>query len=264
MQNEVLATKREKTGSAEARRLRKAGKLPAVIYNNKGESKLIQVVMHDFERMLHHHTSENLIVDVVVDGQPLGKALLKEVQHDPVTGSLVHVDLVEISMTQKLRVNIAITPVGQPVGVEAGGIMEQVLRYLEVECLPADLVEDFKVDVGHLKIGDSLLVRDLTVGEKYHVLTNGALAVIAVAQPKEEEEATPEAAAAAEGAAEPEVIAKGKKEEEGEGAEGAAPDAKGAKGGKEAAGAAKGGEAKPAAAKGGKEAAGAAKGGKKG
>lgn len=249
MQNEIVAMKRETTGSAEARRLRKVGQLPAVIYNNKGESRKIQLVMHDFARMLHHHTSENLIVDVNLDGQPLGKALLKEVQHDPVSGALVHVDLVEISMTQKLRVNIALTPVGQCVGVEAGGIMEQVLRTIEVECLPGDLVEDFKVDVAQLKIGDSLLVRDLQLGDKYSVLTSGALAVIAVSEPKEEEAATPEAAAAAAGAAEPEVIAKGKKEEEEGAAAAGGAEAKPAKGGKEAE--AKGG--KEPAAKGAKE-----------
>ncbi len=228
MANEVAAKKREKTGSAEARRMRLAGRLPGVVYNNKGEASHIELVLHDFERLLQHHTSENLIVDLTVDGAAAGKALLKEVQHDPITGYVVHVDLMAISMTQKLRLHIEITPVGQPAGVEAGGIMEQVLRSVEVECLPADLVEDFKVDVSALKIGDSMLVRDLELGDKYTVITSGALAVVAVAQPREEE-AAPDAAAATGVAAgtEPEVIAKGKKEEEGEeGAEGK-PAAKG-------------------------------------
>ncbi|MDA0577685.1 MAG: 50S ribosomal protein L25 [Verrucomicrobia bacterium] len=249
---EIAAKKRETSGSAEARRMRKAGRLPGVIYNSKGESKLIELVKHDFERMLHHHTSENLIVDVTVDGQALGMALLKEVQHDPISGSVMHVDFVEISMTRKLRVNIAITPVGIPVGVDqGGGIMEQVLRSVEVECLPADLVEGFKVDVSHLGVGDSLLVRDLKLGDKYAIITTGNLAVVAVAEPMAEE--TPAegvAVAVAEGGAGPEVIAKGKKDEEGE--EGV--DAKaGAKGGKDEA--KPGAGAKPAAgkdAKGGK------------
>lgn len=234
---EIAAKKRETSGSAMARRLRRAGNLPGVIYNSKGQSTMIELAKHGFEQMLHHHATENLIVDVTIDGQVLGKALLKEVQHDPVSGHVIHVDLVEISMTRKLRVNIPVAPVGNAPGVEAGGTLEQVLRSIEVEVLPGDLVEEFKVDVSKLNIGDSLLVRDLQLGDKFTILTNGSLAVVAVAQPRLEEEVAA-TATAAEGAKEPEVIARKAGEEAAEGAE-AAPGKGGAAPAKGAAAAAK-------------------------
>jgi large subunit ribosomal protein L25 len=232
---EIVAVKREKSGSAAARRMRVAGRLPGVIYNRTG-------TVHQVELHLHH-ASENLIVDVQLDGAPLGKALLKDVQHHPITGHVLHVDFLEISMTEKLRLSIPVELVGESTGVlDQGGILEHVLREIEVECLPGDLVEVFKVPVTALKLNESLLVRDLNLGAAYTVLTSGALAVALVTEPKEEE-APAEAAAAAGAAAEPEVIRKGKED-----AEGAEEPAKG--GGKEKAPAAGG---KEKAAGGGKE-----------
>lgn len=243
---EIVAVKREKSGSAAARRMRSAGRLPGVIYNRTGTVHQVELELHGFEMMLRHHASENLIVDVQLDGAPLGKALLKDVQHDPITGHVLHVDFLEISMTEKLRVSIPVELTGEATGVlEQGGILEHVLREIEVECLPSDLVEVFKVPVNALKLNESLLVRDLNLGSAYTVLTSGALAVALVTEPKEEE-APAEAAAVAGAATEPEVIRKGK-EEEGEGGAAEEP-AKG--GGKEKAAA---GGGKEKAAGGGKE-----------
>lgn len=217
---EIAAMKREQMGSAASRRLRHAGRVPAVIYNRQGVTRLVDLDKHAFQQMLLHHTSENLIVDVQINGEVLGKALLKEVQHDPVSGHVLHADFLEISMTEKLRVNIAVESTGTAVGVEqGGGILEHVLRQIEVECLPGDLVESFQVDVSALKVGDSMLVRDLNLGDKYAVLTPEALAVFLVSMPKQEEEVV--AAPGAE-ATEPEVIARKAKED----AEAAPTDAK--------------------------------------
>lgn len=221
MAEKITAVKREQSGSGAARRMRRAGRLPAVIYNNKGEARSIELKQHDFEQMLHHHTSENLIVDVEVDGVLQGKALLKDVQHDQISGSVLHVDLVEISMTETLRVSIAIEPVGDAKGVELGGTLEHNLREIEVECLPDAIVEQFEVDVSGLLIGDSILVRELTLGPQYEILTPGELTVVSVAEPRLEEEPVE----SEEGeAAEPELIRKAAEDEDEE-----AGDAKGEK-----------------------------------
>ncbi len=211
-------------GSSVSRRLRRAGLLPGVINNSKGESQLVQLGRHDFEMLLRHHKSENLIFDVTVDKAAPRKVLLKEVQHDPLSGGVMHVDFVEISMTEKMRIRVPIRLLGEPVGVsQEGGILDHILRELEVECLPGDLVEQFEVDVAALKLGQSLKVGDLHIDPKFTVLADASIAVASVTKPREEEEVAPEEAAVEGAAAEPELI--GRKKEEGEeGAEeGAAP-----------------------------------------
>jgi len=214
----VAATSREETGTGDARRLRRAGWLPGVINDEKGQSRLIKLNLHDFDVMLHHHTSENLMINVDVDGKPGGKVLLKEVQHHPLTGEVLHVDFVEVSMTRKMRVEMPIVLTGEPVGVaQEGGIMEQMLREVEVECLPQDLIEHFEVDVSHLGIGDALMVGDLTVSDAFTLITAPDVAVAAVAAPRIEEEVAPveEGEEAAEGE-EGEGAGEGGAEEEGE------------------------------------------------
>jgi large subunit ribosomal protein L25 len=207
------AKTREATGTTAVRRLRRTGALPGVVYNDKGETVNVQMDRHGFQQMLRHHRSESLILDLVVDGGAVRKVLLKEVQHDPITNSAVHVDLQEVSMTRKMRVGIAIELFGDPVGVtQGGGILETLSRSVEVECLPADLVESFRVDVSALNVGDSLHVSDLKLDPKFHIITDPAIAIAGVVAPKMEEEAAPAEEGA--GAAEPEVI--GAKKEEGE------------------------------------------------
>jgi large subunit ribosomal protein L25 len=218
----LTATKRETSGSSAARALRKKGVLPAVVYGDKG-ARSIQIERHGFEMMLKHRTSENLILDLEVEGAGALKVLLREVQHGPVFGELLHADFVEVSMTKKMRVTIPVEFVGEPVGVsQEGGILEHVLRMIEVECLPGDLVDAFTLDVSGLALGKSLMVRDVAIDPKFTVLSSVDAAVATVVAPRIEVEVTEEAAAPVEGEAgtEPEVI--GKKKEEGEG-EGEAP-----------------------------------------
>jgi large subunit ribosomal protein L25 len=192
--------------------------------------------------MVKPHSGENLIVDLDVDGEMI-KALLREVQHDVIVGTVLHADFLEISMTKKMRVTIAVELKGEPAGVsQQGGILEHLLRAIEVECLPGDLVDSFDVDVSELGLGKTMLIRDLKLDAKYTVLTAGDVAVATVVAPREDK--VDEAAAAT--AAAPEVI--GKKKEEGA-AEGAAAPAKGAAPAKAAAAPAKAAAAKPAAKK---------------
>lgn len=232
MANEIKikAEMRQEQGSAAARRLRRAGYVPAALNRIGGGSQALKLDAHSFENMLRHHTAQQLLVTVELDGQNT-PALLREVQTDVMDGHVIHADFGEISLTSKLRVGIGLRLTGEPEGVRnEGGILEQTLRQVEVECLPADIIESFTVDVSALKLGQSLHVRELKLGDKYTIITSGELAVATIVAMAEEEvvaEAAPTEAAAG---TEPEVIAKGKKEEEGaEGAAAAAPAGKGEK-----------------------------------
>jgi len=207
------AKTREAAGTTAVRRLRRTGALPGVVYSDKGATVNVQMDRHGFQQMLRHHRSESLILDLVVDGGEVRKVLLKEVQHDPITNSVVHVDLQEVSMTKKMRVSIAIDLFGDPVGVtQGGGILETLSRSIEVECLPTDLVESFRIDVSALNVGDSLHVSDMKLDAKFHIITDPSIAIAGVVAPKMEEEVAPVEPGAE--AAEPEVI--GAKKEEGE------------------------------------------------
>jgi large subunit ribosomal protein L25 len=218
----LSANKRETSGSSAARTLRRAGWMPAVIYGEKG-SRAIKINRHAFEMMLTHHTSENLIVDLDVEGEGVIKALLREIQHEAVMGGVLHADFLEISMTRKMRLSIPIQLKGEPTGVtQQSGILEHLLRSLDVECLPVDLVEAIPVDVSAMALGQTLMVRDLKVDSKFTVITAPDVAVATVVAPREEKTPEEEAAEAAAAGAEPEVIGKKKEEEGEEGAEGEA------------------------------------------
>jgi len=165
--------------------------------------------------LLHRHASENLVLDLEIDGKKPKKVLLKEVQHDTLSGCILHADFVQISMTKRMRIAISITLVGEAVGVtHEGGVLEHLLRELEVECLPMNLVEELKVDISDMKIGDTIQVSALEIDPKLTVLTDSELPVASVAAPRIEEEPEPEEVEAVAEGAEPEVIGEEKKEEE--------------------------------------------------
>ncbi len=223
----IKAEPRQEQGSGAVRRLRRKGIVPAAMNRIAGGTTMLQVNAHDFENMLRHHSANQLLVTVELDGQSV-PALLREVQTDVMTGEAIHADFGEISLTRKLRVSIGLRLTGEPDGVKnEGGILEQTLRQVEVECLPADMVEFFTVDVSALKLGQSLSVKELKLDAKYTPITHGDVSVATIVAMAAEE--VVEAAATTEGAAgEPEVIIKGKKEDGEEGATPATGDKKGA------------------------------------
>lgn len=200
----LAAETRAGSGTSAARNLRRKGILPAVLNDESGAAISIQMDRHGFEQMLHHHRSEHLLIDLKIDGGTVKKVLLKDVQHHSVSGDVQHVDFIEISMTEKMEVPIRITLVGDAIGVtRSGGLLEQLLREVEVECLPTDLVESIEVDVSALDIGDILMVGDLVIAPQLTVVTAPDVAVVQVSAPKLEEEpaAAAEAVEGAEGAA---------------------------------------------------------------
>jgi large subunit ribosomal protein L25 len=213
-------------GKNEARRLRVSGRIPAVVYGAKKDTVAVSVDPKQISRILHSDTGHNTIFDLQVGGEKT-KAMIVDWQLEPIKGKLLHIDLKRIAMDQKIRVSVPIHLVGEAAGVKTqGGILDQILREVEVECLPADIPGHIDADVSELVFGVVLRVSDLAdSGGKLKYITDATQAVAHIASVKEEVVATPEAAAEAATAtpAEPEVIKKGKQETEEEGAEPAAP-----------------------------------------
>ena len=220
---------REERGKNAARRTRKTGMVPAVLYGGKKDSMALSVNAKQVAKILRSETGHNTIFNVRVAEGAEEKAMMKDWQVDPFTGSLLHVDMLRIAMDVRMRVRVPVHTFGEPQGVKLqGGIFEMVTREVEIECLPSDIPEEFKVDISGLMIGNQLRAGDVPLDPEKMKLVTDPLRVIAhVVTLKKEEEPAAEAAVAAETApAEPEVIKKGKKEEEGEGeAEAAAPKA---------------------------------------
>jgi len=223
----VEGTVREERGKGPARRTRATGMVPAILYGGKKNAVSLSVNAKQVAKILRSETGHNTIFSVHVAGGNEEKAMVKDWQVDPVSGSLLHVDLLRVAMDVRMRVKVPVHTFGEPQGVKLqGGIFEMVTREVEVECLPGDIPEEFKMDVSELLIGKQLRAADLPLDpKKVKLLTDPQRVLAHVVTLKKEEEPAPEAAVAAETApAEPEVIKKGKKEEEGEeGAAEAAP-----------------------------------------
>lgn len=203
----VKAFAREESGTSASRRLRREGLLPGVVYSAGEKATSVQLDERELGTVLRESGSENLIVNLLIEGKQPHKALLRDIQRHPLTGAVLHVDFYEISMTQKLKVQIAIELVGEAEGTKQGGVLEHLVHAIEVECLATDLVERFEVDVSELNIGDRITVGDLGIDtSKFEVHADADLAVTAVAAPRVEEEL--------EEGAEPEVV--GEKAEGGE------------------------------------------------
>jgi large subunit ribosomal protein L25 len=215
---------RQDRGKNAARRARATGVIPAVMYGGKGGAVSMTVNARQVGRILRSETGHNTIFAVKISGSNDEMVILKDWQVDPVSGALLHADLLRIAMDVRMVVKVAVHPFGEPQGVKLqGGIFEIVTREVEIECLPADIPEEFRVDVTGLMIGKQLRAADLPIDpEKIRLLTDPQRVLAHVVQLRKEEEAPAEAVAATDAtAAEPEVIKKGKKEaEEGEEAEG--------------------------------------------
>jgi large subunit ribosomal protein L25 len=225
-ENSVVEAQVREAGSKNvARRVRKGGKVPAVVYGAGKQSVPVTVDPKQISRIVQSESGYNTIFDLQLDGERT-KAMIVDWQYEPIKGALLHLDLKRIAMDQRLKVEVPITIKGEAAGVkQQGGILDQVLRQVEVECLPADIPGHIDADVSQLMFGQALRVADLPIDRtKVKVLTPADQVVAHVTSVKEEVAPTPEAVAAEAGAtpAEPEVIKKGKQETE-EGAE-AAPE----------------------------------------
>ena len=218
--NVLQAQPRAAGNKNDARRVRVSGKVPAVLYGAGKDAVSVSLDPRHVSRILHSQTGHNTIFDLALGGEQT-KAMIVDWQYEPIKGALMHIDLKRIAMDKKLTVSVPIVLKGESAGVkQEGGILEQMLREVEIECLPADIPSAIEADISHLTFGVVLRVSDLPHGDKLAFITDANQPVAHVITIKEEVVATPDAVAA-EGAtpAEPEVIKKGKQETEEEGAE---------------------------------------------
>jgi large subunit ribosomal protein L25 len=222
----LKANYRKTTRRGEVKKLRATGAVPGVVYGAHTKPLSVEVAGKDLEKVLHSSTSENVLVELELAGTAADKrlAMVQEVQHDHLTGTVLHVDFHELKADEKFTASVPVHPVGEAAGVKtSGGVLEYAMRYLRVRCLPKDLPEQVNVDVAKLEIGQAIHVSEVTLPAGIEALDRKNLPVFIVVAPQVEEEA---AATPAEGAAtEPEVITAKKAE----GEEGAAEAAKGEK-----------------------------------
>jgi large subunit ribosomal protein L25 len=222
--NVLEAQPRTPGNKNDARRVRRSGKLPGVLYGAGGNALALTLDPRQVTRILHSATGHNTIFELALEGERT-KAMIVDWQYEPIKGALLHIDLKRIAMDQKLKVNVPILLKGEAAGVkQQGGILEQVLREVEIECLPGDIPSSIEADVADLVFGKVLRVSDLPKSHKFELITDENQTVAHITSVKEEEAPTPEvvAAEAAAPPAEPEVIKKGKQEAEDEGTEPAA------------------------------------------
>lgn len=247
MKFDLTVAVREQVGKGAARSMRRAGKIPAVLYG-QGECLLLTVNPEELVKILKSHAGSTALISLTVNGAQSKQdrtALLRDYQIDPVTGAVLHADLFEISMSKPIRVKVPIKVTGGiPAGVKEGGVLHHNMRDVHVECLPAALPDHIEVDASALTIGSGIHVKEIGAREGVRFLDDADQMVVSVAAPMSDAKLEALLTSGAGAAGEPEVVAKGK-EAGAEGAAGAEP----AKAGAAApAGEAKAGEKKEAAA----------------
>jgi large subunit ribosomal protein L25 len=214
-QVKLKAEPRDNVGRSAVRQLRARGLIPAIVYGGKDKPQPLQVAARDINAMMSHASGENILVELEITGDGSTRtALVQEVQHSPVRGEIRHIDFHAVSMDQMIQAEVPLEPTGTAIGVKTfGGLLEQSLRTLPIECLPGDLPDRITVDISNLNIGDAIHVRDIQFPQGVTPKVPVDLTAFSVVAPVVEEEAP---VAEAEGAAAgPEVITEKKEEPEG-------------------------------------------------
>ena len=211
----VQARLREGRGKNDARRARRDGMVPITVYGGGAETLAAVAPARDLAAILRTEAGRNTIFTIDVEGVGTSEVMFHDRQIDPVKGRLIHADLTRLVKGQKIEVTVPLHLVGEPFGVkEKQGVLEQIIREIEIRCEPRQIPDSLDVDVSNLDVHDLLHVSDITVGEGVEILTDGEQVIATVGIVKEE--VAPVVPAEGEEPAEPEVIGKGKKEEEGE------------------------------------------------
>ena len=215
---ELVIRHRQGVGKGNAKRLRRAGQVPAILYGGATPVN-VAVAPRDIYRLIHGHEGSTQLLSVAFEGTSDSRmAIIRALQYDPVSENLIHVDLQEVAMDRAIQVSVAVHHVGEAVGVkETFGILEMILREIQVSCLPGNIPDVLEADVSNLRIGDVLTVKDLKAPEGVRILNDPNQAVATVAPPAAEEVATPAAATAeatAAAPAEPEVLTERKPKDE--------------------------------------------------
>lgn len=215
-QVKLEAKVRKELGKEVVKRERLKGIIPAIVYRKGEKSVPLFLDKKAMDRALHTSAGENALINLKIEGDEKAKAktcIIKEIQHDPLSGNILHVDFNEISLTEEIKVNVPIASKGEAVGVgQEGGVLEHLLWEVQVECLPTDIPQRLEVDVSSLKIGDALFIKDIVVPKGVKILNDSEVRIFAVEKPIEIK--PEEIVAAAETApTEPEVLKQKKPEE---------------------------------------------------
>jgi large subunit ribosomal protein L25 len=182
MDAKLETERRENSGKGVARKLRAAGRVPAVFYGHDQEATPLSVDAREMVHVLHSSGGSNVLLDLIVDGKP-HLAMPREIQRDHIHNKLIHIDFLAVSRTETITVDVPVIEIGEAAGVKEGGVVEHHLRDLHVECLPQDVPERLEVDITALNIGDMIHVRDVPVPSGVTVLTNPDDAVLSVITP---------------------------------------------------------------------------------
>ncbi len=214
IQETLQAEKRDVKGTTASKRLRRSGIVPAVIYGSNQREYMIQMNSKNFFEVAKKQASQNFIVNLEIDGaqEKTKLAIVQDIQRDPLTGQLIHVDFRAVNENDTIHATIPIKLTGEPAGVKAGGLLEQVLREIDVSCRPSDLPESIESDVSALNIGDSLKVKDLELPADVLIKMDGEVIVGLVVQTRAA--ASEGGGGAAEGAEGEEAAAEGEGGEE--------------------------------------------------
>ncbi|MDT5062799.1 MAG: large subunit ribosomal protein [Acidobacteriota bacterium] len=211
----VRATKRDGRGKNDARRARREGLVPVSVYGGEGEPVSAVAQLRDLAAILRSESGHNSIFTIDVEGVGTSEVMFHDRQIDPVRGRLVHADLKRLVKGQKIEVTVPVHLTGEPVGVrEEQGVLEQLVREIEIRCDPRNIPDEFSLDVAHLGVHDLLHVSDIPTDENIEILASPETVIATVGIVREEPVEAP--VVTEEAPAEPEVIGKGKKEDEGE------------------------------------------------
>src|SRR5215216_210209 len=214
------AVKREGRGKNEARRLRVAGQVPAVVYGARTEGQApegvaVSVDPKEVLRILHSESGANTLINLKLEGGGESRVMVRDYQLDPITHTLLHADFYQLAMDKAIVVPVPVLIKGEPVGVkQQGGLIDFVTREIQVQCLPTDIPEHIDIDVSELELNQSIRLRDIAVNPKWKPVTDGDTMLVHVVMPKAEESAQATTETATPAAAEPEVVKKGKPEED--------------------------------------------------
>ncbi len=187
-ENAIVAEPREATGKGVARKLRAAGRIPAVLYGGGGEAQSLTVDPRELERLLHASgAGMNTLIDLAVGGQH-DTVLVKSLDRDPVRGRYLHADFYRVDLTKKIEVTVPVHLVGKAVGVDFGGVLDHPVREVTIECLPNQIPESLDVDVAALEVGMSIHINEMTLPDGIDMKSDGQLAVATVVLPKQRDE----------------------------------------------------------------------------
>lgn len=198
---DLPAVKRADRGKNAARRLRREGMIPAVLYGKGAEPMALSVDKKAFAAIMHGQEGHNALLSMKISGQESEEILSmpKEIQFDPLAGYIVHVDFQQVHLDEAISTTVPVHLTGAAAGVKLGGVLEHLCREIEIECLPMDVPAYIEIDVSGLQIGDSIHVSDLRVSEKVRILDDASTTVALVAAPTVEKAPAEEVSAAVEG-----------------------------------------------------------------